>query len=62
MISTVCTDGYEGYIPTAEAFAQGGYAALESTYLYRRLPVEPGEAERLGEALGEALKSILAEG
>ena len=57
-----CQEEMLGYLPTMDDIAQGGYAALESTYLYRRLPVEPGEAERLGEALGEALKAILAEG
>ena len=57
-----CQEEMLGYLPTKDDIAQGGYAALESTYLYRRLPVEPGEAERLGEALGGALKTILAEG
>ena len=56
-----CQEEMLGYLPTRDDIAQGGYAALESTYLYRRLPVEPGEAERLGEALGEALKIILSE-
>ena len=40
---------------------KGGYAALESTFLYRRLPVVSGEAERLGDELGRALKRILKE-
>ena len=56
-----CQEEMLGYLPTKDDIRQGGYAALESTYLYRRLPVEPGEAERLGEALGRALKDILAE-
>ena len=56
-----CQEEMLGYLPTKDDIRQGGYAALESTYLYRRLPVEPGEAERLGETLGRALKDILAE-
>ena len=39
--------------------ARGTYAALESTFLYKRLPVVPGEAERLGEEIGASMKKIL---
>jgi len=56
-----CQEEMLGYLPTRDDIEQGGYAALESTYLYRRLPVVPGEAERLGEAMGLALKDILSE-
>jgi len=56
-----CQEEMLGYLPTRDDIAQGGYAALESTYLYRRLPVVPGEAERLGETLGHALKDIMEE-
>ena len=56
-----CQEEMLGYLPTKDDIDQGGYAALESTYLYRRLPVMPGEAERLGEAMGQALKTILSE-
>ena len=56
-----CQEEMLGYLPTKDDIDQGGYAALESTYLYRRLPVMPGEAERLGEAMGQALNTILSE-
>ena len=54
-----CQEEMLGYLPTRDDIEQGGYAALESTYLYRRLPVVPGEAERLGETMGRALKALL---
>ena len=56
-----CQEEMLGYLPTRDDIRQGGYAALESTFLYRRLPVEAGEAERLGEALGLAVKDMLSE-
>ena len=56
-----CQEEMLGYLPTRDDIDQGGYAALESTFLYRRLPVEPGEAERLGEVMGRAVKDMLAE-
>jgi hypothetical protein len=33
MLTSVCTNGYEGYFPTAEAFAQGGYEAASSFFM-----------------------------
>ena len=54
-----CGEELLGYLPTKDDIARGAYAALESTFLYKRLPVVPGEAERLGEAMGEALDVIL---
>lgn len=33
VVSVVCANGYEGYFPTAEAFAQGGYEACSSFYM-----------------------------
>lgn len=33
VVSTVCTNGYAGYFPTAEAFEQGGYEACSSFFL-----------------------------
>jgi hypothetical protein len=33
VISAVCTNGYAGYFPTAEAFEQGGYEACSSFFL-----------------------------
>ena len=56
-----CQEEMLGYLPTKDDIEQGGYAALESTFLYRRLPVEPGEAERLGEVMGRAVRDMLAE-
>ena len=32
MLTAVCANGYEGYFPTAEALAQGGYEAISSLY------------------------------
>ena len=32
LMTAVCANGYEGYLPTAEAFAQGGYEAISSIY------------------------------
>lgn len=32
MLTSVCANGYEGYLPTAEAFAQGGYEAISSLF------------------------------
>ena len=54
-----CAEELLGYLPTKDDIKRGAYAALESTFLYKRLPVVPGEAERLGEEMGKALKSIL---
>ncbi|MBQ8159262.1 MAG: hypothetical protein IJ083_00810 [Clostridia bacterium] len=50
-----CGEEMLGYLPTRDDIARGAYAALESTYLYKRLPVMPGEAERLGEEIARAL-------
>lgn len=33
VISVVCANGYEGYLPTAEAFGQGGYEACSSFFM-----------------------------
>lgn len=54
-----CAEELLGYLPTRDDIKRGAYAALESTFLYKRLPVVPGEAERLGEEMGNALKTIL---
>ena len=54
-----CAEELLGYLPTKDDIKRGAYAALESTFLYKRLPVVPGEAERLGEEMGCALKDIL---
>ena len=54
-----CAEELLGYLPTKDDIKRGAYAALESTFLYKRLPVVPGEAERLGEEMGRALKTLL---
>ena len=55
-----CAEELLGYLPTKDDISRGTYAALESTFLYKRLPVVPGEAERLGEEMGLALERVLA--
>ena len=54
-----CGEELLGYLPTKDDIDRGAYAALETTFLYKRLPVVPGEAERLGEEMGLALERIL---
>jgi hypothetical protein len=54
-----CGEELLGYLPTRDDIAREAYAALESTFLYKRLPVVPGEAERLGEETGRRLREIL---
>ena len=55
-----CAEELLGYLPTKDDIDRGAYAALESTFLYKRLPVVPGEAERLGEEMGRALERVLS--
>ena len=55
-----CAEELLGYLPTKDDISRGTYAALESTFLYKRLPVVPGEAERLGEEMGRALERVLS--
>lgn len=55
-----CAEELLGYLPTKDDIVRGTYAALESTFLYKRLPVVPGEAERLGRDMGAALERILS--
>ncbi len=51
-----CADQLLGYVPTRDDYRRGAYAALESTFLYRRLPILEGEAERIGDSLGADLR------
>lgn len=53
-----CAEQLLGYLPTRDDISRGAYASLESTFLYKRLPVSPGEAERLGMVLGENLVKV----
>ncbi len=55
-----CAEELLGYLPTRDDISRGAYAALESTFLYKRLPVVPGEAERLGEEIGKAMAQVSA--
>ena len=49
VVSTVCTNGYQGYFPTAKAFTEGGYEVMSSSFL----PTLEGE---IISALGEMAK------
>ena len=51
VISAVCANGYEGYLPTAEAFAQGGYEACSSFFM-------PTLEEEIVTAAREMLKKL----
>ncbi len=51
-----CADQLLGYLPTKDDIERGAYAAWESVFLYKRLPIAPGEAERLGTEIGKALR------
>lgn len=55
LLALGCAEELLGYLPTRDDIARGSYAALESSFLYKRLPAASGEAERLGEAAGYAL-------
>ena len=46
-----CAEELLGYLPTVDDIDRGSYAALESTFLYRRLPVVAGEAERIASVI-----------
>ena len=50
-----CAEELLGYLPVKEDIEQEAYAALESAFLYKRVPPAPGEAERLGYAIGNLL-------
>ena len=51
-----CADQLLGYLPTRDDIERGAYAAWESVFLYKRLPVLPSEAERIGAVIGMKLK------
>ena len=54
-----CAGELMGYLPTVEDIENGSYAARESIFLYKRMPVLPGEAERLGHDVGAALRDLM---
>ena len=51
VVSVVCANGYEGYLPTAEAFGQGGYEACSSFYM-------PTLEDEIVEAAKEMLEKL----
>ncbi|MDO5436140.1 MAG: neutral/alkaline non-lysosomal ceramidase N-terminal domain-containing protein [Clostridia bacterium] len=53
-----CADQLLGYLPSLSDIERGSYASWESVFLYKRLPIVPGEAERLGTEIGRRLKEL----
>ncbi len=51
VVCAVCTNGYEGYFPTKEAFEQGGYEALSSLFT-------PSVEEEIISAVNGIFKSL----
>jgi len=47
------------YVPTRDDIENKGYAALTSCFLYQRLPLMPGEGERMAEVVAEEIKQRL---
>ncbi len=54
-----CAEEMLGYLPTKDDYDRGSYASKDAFFLYRRIPTLRGEAERLGEDLGEKLRNAL---
>ena len=54
-----CAEEMLGYLPTMDDYDRGSYASKDAFFLYRRIPTLRGEAERLGEALGQKLAAAL---
>jgi len=50
-----CAEELLGYLPTLDEIERKAYAALESSFLYKRLPPMAGEAERLGHLVGRMI-------
>ena len=54
-----CAEEMLGYLPTMDDYDRGSYASKDAFFLYRRIPTQRGEAERLGEDLGQKLAYAL---
>ena len=57
-----CADQLMGYLPTEDDIDRHSYAAQDASFLYKRLPAQRGEAERIGRDVGKKLKEIIAGG
>ena len=57
VIALGCAEQLLGYLPTREDIVNVSYGAMESAFLYQRMPPMPGEAERLGAFVGDALRN-----
>ena len=47
------------YMPTRDDIEKKGYAGLLSCLLYLRLPLQPGECERMAEIVADSIKEKL---
>ncbi len=54
-----CAGEMLGYLPTMDDYDRKSYASKDAFFLYRRIPTLRGEAERLGEELGQKLADAL---
>jgi hypothetical protein len=52
------TNGCQCYVPTAEAFGEGGYEAEESFGWYRTLPLAPHAGDEMAAAAGRLLQEV----
>ncbi len=57
VITLGCAEQLLGYLPAREDIKKQSYAAMESAFHYKRMPAVAGEAERLGEIVGHALRN-----
>ncbi|GHU77257.1 hypothetical protein AGMMS49992_24600 [Clostridia bacterium] len=53
-----CSGQMLGYLPTKSHYERESYAVWESSFLYKRMPAQPGEAERLGGWIADRLDSM----
>ena len=52
-----CADQLMGYLPTEDDIDRHSYAAQDASFLYKRLPAQRGEAERIGRDVGKKLNA-----